>query len=173
MPSSLKRTLSYLLISVVVIVLDQISKWYFVESFELYETVVLIPEWFNFTRLHNYGAAFSFLSDAGGWQRWFFFGLAISVSAYLIYWLYTLNADQKVLSLALVMVVGGAIGNAIDRITHGYVVDFIDVSLPFIPMNIFNPWPAFNIADSAIFIGAVLLIIDALFFAEKADSTAS
>lgn len=173
MPSNLKRTLSYLLISILVIVLDQLSKWYFVNNFNLYDSVVLIPDWFNFTRLHNYGAAFSFLSEAGGWQRWFFFGLAISVSTYLVYWLYTLKTSQRILSLALVMVIGGAIGNAIDRIIHGYVVDFIDVSLPFIPLKIFNPWPAFNIADSAIFIGAALLIIDALFFAEKDDSTAS
>lgn len=173
MPSNLKRTLSYLLISILVIVLDQLSKWYFVNNFNLYDSVVLIPDWFNFTRLHNYGAAFSFLSEAGGWQRWFFFGLAVSVSTYLVYWLYTLKTSQRILSLALVMVIGGAIGNAIDRIIHGYVVDFIDVSLPFIPLKIFNPWPAFNIADSAIFIGAVLLIVDALFFAEKDDSTAS
>ena len=108
------------------------------------------------------GAAFSFLSEAGGWQRYFFISLGSVVSIVLVFWMKSLTKDEKCLFFALSLVLGGVIGNVWDRINYGYVIDFIDVSLSFIPLKIFNPWPTFNIADSAIFIGAILLIIDAI-----------
>ncbi|MCK5639473.1 MAG: lipoprotein signal peptidase, partial [Gammaproteobacteria bacterium] len=112
----------------------------------------------NMTLMHNYGAAFSFLSNAGGWQRWFFTILALAVSAFIIGWLRKLEKQQTFLAIALALVLGGALANVWDRITLGYVVDFIDVYYQQ------WHWPAFNIADSAICVGAVMLIIDALFF---------
>ena len=112
---------------------------------------------FNLTLVYNTGAAFSFLADAGGWQRWFFVLLAIGVSALLLVWLYRLERDQHWLAAALALVLGGAVGNLVDRILHGHVIDFIDLYAGG------WHWPAFNVADSAITVGAVMLIIDAVF----------
>ena len=119
----------------------------------LHETVAVLP-FFNFTLAHNRGAAFSFLSSAGGWQRWFFVFLALGVSAVLIVWLKKLNQQARLEAASLALILGGAIGNVIDRLYHGYVIDFIDIFYSS------YHWPAFNIADSAICIGAVLLIFD-------------
>lgn len=119
----------------------------------LHETVAVLP-FFNFTLAHNRGAAFSFLSSAGGWQRWFFVFLALGVSAVLIVWLKKLNQQARLEAASLALILGGAIGNVIDRLYHGYVIDFIDIFYGS------YHWPAFNIADSAICIGAVLLIFD-------------
>ena len=116
--------------------------------------------------MHNTGAAFSFLSQAGGWQRWFFILLAIIVSIIIMIWLLRLPAKQRWLACSLALVLGGAIGNVWDRIIFGYVIDFIDISISFLPWRLFNPWPAFNIADSAISVGAVMLIIDVFLFKE-------
>jgi signal peptidase II len=120
----------------------------------LYERVEVLPV-LDFTLLHNTGAAFSFLADASGWQRGFFITLGTVVSLALIVWMWRMPRGEKLLPLALSLIVGGAIGNVIDRIAHGYVIDFIHAHWGA------AYFPAFNIADSAITIGAVLLILDA------------
>jgi signal peptidase II len=150
-----------LILSSIAFILDQLTKFYAVQQLALYESYPVFSG-FNFTLTHNTGAAFSFLSDAGGWQRYFFIILGIGVSIFIVLWMKSLTSNKKCLFYALSFVLGGVIGNVSDRIVHGYVIDFIDVSLSFLPWQIFNPWPTFNIADSAIFIGAILLIIDAI-----------
>jgi signal peptidase II len=121
----------------------------------LYETVAIMP-YFNLTMAHNHGAAFSFLAQAGGWQRWFFTVLALVISTVLVVWLAKLKPEAKLEAISLSLVIGGAIGNVIDRIYYGYVIDFLDIYIGS------SHWPAFNVADSAICIGAVLLIIDSI-----------
>lgn len=147
-------------ISALVIVLDQITKYAASHMLLMHEPVAILP-FFNFTLMHNPGAAFSFLADQSGWQRWLFAGLALSVSIVLAIWLYRLKTHEKWLALALSLVLGGAIGNLIDRVYYGYVIDFIDVYYNT------SHWPAFNIADAAISIGAVMLIIDTFRSKEK------
>jgi len=150
-----KMAFAWLLMSVLIVVLDLWTKGLATESLTLYRPVEL-TSWLNMTLAHNYGAAFSFLSDAGGWQRWLFTGLASVVTLVLIVWLLRLPAKEKLTAAALGMIIGGAIGNLIDRIINGYVVDFIDVY--------YNDWhwPAFNLADSAITGGVILLLLDGL-----------
>ena len=145
--------LKYLFITILVIVFDQASKWLMMSWLSLYETVAVMP-YFNLTMAHNEGAAFSFLAQAGGWQRWFFIGLALIISSLLLVWLAKLKPTEKLEAISLSLILGGAIGNVIDRISYGYVVDFIDLYIGQ------NHWPVFNIADSAICIGAILLIAD-------------
>jgi signal peptidase II len=146
--------LMWLIPSAVIVVLDQITKIWASRSLELYESINLLP-FLNFRLLHNPGAAFSFLADAGGWQRWFFISLTTVVSIGIIAWLlYLPRRGEGRLACGLALILGGAVGNLIDRIAYGYVVDFIDVFYGD------WHWPAFNIADSAITIGAVLVIID-------------
>ena len=145
--------LKYLFITILVIVFDQASKWLMMSRLSLYETVAVMP-YFNLTMAHNEGAAFSFLAQAGGWQRWFFIGLALIISTLLLVWLAKLKPTEKLEAISLSLILGGAIGNVIDRISYGYVVDFIDLYIGQ------NHWPVFNIADSAICIGAILLIAD-------------
>tara|TARA_B110000285_G_scaffold164760_1_gene184027 strand:- start:684 stop:1145 length:462 start_codon:yes stop_codon:yes gene_type:complete len=145
--------LKYLFITSLVIVFDQVSKWLMVSWLSLYETVVVMP-YFNLTMAHNEGAAFSFLSEAGGWQRWLFIGLALVISIVLLVWLAKLKPTEKLEAISLSLILGGAIGNVIDRISYGYVIDFIDLYIGH------NHWPVFNIADSAICIGAILLVAD-------------
>ncbi len=145
---------AWLWLSLAVVVLDQATKFLVTRFLELYERVEVLPV-LDFTLLHNTGAAFSLLADASGWQRNFFVGLGILVSLALIVWLWRLPRGERLLPISLALIVGGAIGNVIDRLVHGYVVDFIHAH-----------WggayfPAFNIADSAITIGAVLLLLDA------------
>lgn len=152
--------LRWLWITVVIIALDQLTKVIATNTLEMYRPVAVFPS-FNFTLAHNTGAAFSFLSDAGGWQRWFFTAIAIVVSVVIVVWLKKLRGDQAWLSIALTLILGGAIGNVWDRITLGYVIDFLDFYYGD------WHWPAFNVADSAITVGAVMLAIDALFL-EKA-----
>jgi len=161
---AIKRThpAAWLWLSLVVIVLDQATKFLATRFLDLYERVEVLPV-LDFTLLHNTGAAFSMLAGASGWQRWFFIGLAAVVSVMLIVWIWRIPRGEKLLPLALSLILGGAIGNVIDRIWHGYVVDFIHAH-----------WgeayfPAFNIADSAITIGAALLILDA--FRERGQGT--
>ncbi len=160
--------LKWLWLSVLVVCLDLWTKNLASQYLQMHEPVTVIPG-FNLTLMHNYGAAFSFLGDAGGWQRWFFICLTLAVSAFIIIWLYGLKARQRWMSCALAMILGGAAGNLWDRVTLGYVIDYIDISLSFLPWRLFNPWPAFNIADSAIFIGAAMLIIDAIWFSEAKE----
>ncbi|MBL4638629.1 MAG: signal peptidase II [Proteobacteria bacterium] len=147
--------LKWLWLSGLVLVLDQASKWMMTSWLSLYETVAVMP-FFNLTMAHNTGAAFSFLAQAGGWQRWFFAAVAAIVSVVLLVWLKRLSTTAKLEAASISLILGGAIGNLVDRISLGYVVDFLDF------YNYYGSYhfPAFNIADSAICIGAVLLIID-------------
>ena len=146
----------WLPVALILVIADQLSKGWIEVNYRLGEYTPVFF-WLDITRLHNPGAAFSFLAGAGGWQRWFFTVLAITVSVSLLVWLRTLHARREaVLSAALVFVMAGAIGNVIDRIEHGYVVDFIHVHWQQ------AYFPAFNIADAAITAGAVLLIWDAI-----------
>lgn len=143
-------------IVVLVFLADQLSKQWVLANFDLFESVQLLP-FFNFTYVRNYGAAFSFLSEAGGWQRWLFTLVAVGFSTLLTVWLRKQAASLWKLNLAYTLVIGGALGNLIDRLMHGFVVDFIDFYWGK------SHYPAFNIADSAIFIGAVLIIWDSFF----------
>tara|TARA_R110002049_G_scaffold200262_3_gene370914 strand:+ start:908 stop:1375 length:468 start_codon:yes stop_codon:yes gene_type:complete len=145
--------LKYLWLTSVIIALDQASKWFMVSWLSLHETFAVIP-FFNLTMAHNPGAAFSFLAHADGWQRWFFIGLASIVSIGLLIWLRNLKPHAKLEAMSIALILGGALGNLIDRFYYGYVIDFLDVYYGT------YHWPAFNIADSAIVIGAVLLVID-------------
>lgn len=159
-----KKSLYYLL-ALVVISLDQYTKLLALQHLT-YATPVAVMPHLNWTLLFNTGAAFSFLSDAGGWQHWLLGGLAMAVSVFIMVYLYRLPAQATLLSIALALVLGGALGNVYDRFTLGYVVDFIDVYLEScgVFQNWFYAchWPAFNIADSAITVGAILLLIDAV-----------
>lgn len=152
-----RGALRWLWLSVAIVVADQLTKWLVTQNLALYERVELLPV-LGLTHLHNTGAAFSFLADAGGWQRWFFIGIAVLVTTLVCVWLARLPAKgHDWLAGALALVVGGAVGNVIDRVAHGYVIDFISVH--------WQDWffPAFNVADSAITVGAVLLIIDSFY----------
>ena len=148
-----KMAFVWLLMSAMIVVLDLWTKGLATESLTLYRPVE-ISSWLNMTLAHNYGAAFSFLSDAGGWQRWLFTVLASVVTVVLIVWLIRLQKEEQVTGAALGLIIGGAIGNLVDRITLGYVVDFIDVYYKT------SHWPAFNLADSAITGGVILLLVD-------------
>ena len=151
-------------IAALVVIADQATKWAVVKWIALYEKIPL-NSFINLTHHKNPGAAWSFLADAGGWQRWFFIVLASVVSVVLIVWLWRIrNQRQAILSAGLALVLGGAIGNLIDRVVSGEVTDFIQV--------LFGTWafPSFNIADAGISVGAALLIIDALFFSGREEA---
>jgi signal peptidase II len=154
--------LKWLWLTLLVIVLDLTTKAVVSHYFELGERLVVIPGWFNLTLAHNTGAAFSFLADAGGWQRWFFAIIALLVSLVIFFWIRRLQSHERLLAIALALVLGGALGNLWDRLYLGYVVDFLDVYYQTADAREMH-WPAFNIADSAISIGAIMLIYDALF----------
>ncbi|MDY0050751.1 MAG: signal peptidase II [Halothiobacillaceae bacterium] len=143
--------LRWLWLAVFVLILDQISKWAATAWLSYAEPVPVMPL-LNMTLLHNTGAAFSFLASAGGWQRWFFTLIALAISIVLVIWLWRLPARERLTGAALALVLGGALGNLIDRVLYGYVVDFIDVYYGS------WHWPAFNIADSAITVGVALLL---------------
>ena len=145
--------LKWMNLSALVIVFDQLSKWWANSALELYQSIAVLP-FFNITLAYNHGAAFSFLASESGWQRWFFTGLAVVVSIVLLVWLKRLKTDAKLEAISLALILGGALGNVIDRVVHGYVIDFIDVYYGT------YHWPAFNVADSAICVGAILLILD-------------
>ncbi|HMO46043.1 MAG TPA: signal peptidase II [Rubrivivax sp.] len=142
----------WLALALAVVLLDQLSKMLVVDRFVLNETRALTP-WFNLVRVHNSGAAFSFLAGASGWQRWFFVGLGTLASAFIV-WMLKRHPTQKLFCFAVSMIMGGAIGNVVDRLLHGHVVDFIQLH--------YAGWyfPAFNLADSAITLGAVCLVLD-------------
>ena len=147
---------NWLWLGVAVIVLDQWTKWLIVDRFDEFQQLVLLPV-LEIMRLHNTGAAFSFLSNASGWQRWVFVGLGVAVSAGILVWLRRLPAKgQGILAAGLSLIVGGALGNVIDRVLHGHVIDFIRVHYRE------HYFPAFNVADSAITIGAALIVLDNL-----------
>jgi len=147
---------NWLWLGFVVMALDQWTKWLIVDRFEEFQQLVLLPV-LEIMRLHNTGAAFSFLSNASGWQRWVFVGLGVAVSAGILVWLRRLPAKgQGMLAAGLSLIVGGALGNVIDRVLHGHVIDFIRVHWGE------HYFPAFNVADSAITIGAALIVLDNL-----------
>jgi len=145
--------LKWLWLSLLALVLDQGSKLAIAGSMKLYESIQIMP-FFKLTYVHNTGAAFSFLSEAGGWQRWFFAGLALVISVVIAVWLTRLKKHETLLAVALALVLGGAVGNLIDRLAYGYVIDFLDVYYES------WHWPAFNIADSAITLGVVLMLAE-------------
>ncbi|MGD8576820.1 MAG: signal peptidase II [Thiohalophilus sp.] len=163
--------LKWLWLSAALVLLDQLSKGLASYYLVLHQPVELLPI-FNLTLMHNSGAAFSFLSDAGGWQRWFFATVSIIISAAIILWLKRLK-HEPLQAASLALILGGAVGNLIDRLLHGYVIDFLDVyykGVECMPM-FFNwtrggqpecHWPAFNVADSSITVGVVLILVDTL-----------
>ncbi len=167
MLKSLTQTgLRFLWISLIVLILDQWTKIAVMNSMDLYQSIQVLP-FFNFTYVHNYGAAFSFLGNAGGWQRWFFTGIALIVSIAILWWLKQSPRQQTLLPVAFSFILGGAIGNVYDRFAYGYVIDFLDFYVGQ------WHWPAFNIADSAIFIGAALLVVDMFVNKEGKHTTSS
>ena len=151
----------WMIMSSSIAVLDQLTKIAIIKWVPLYDKIPL-NSFINITHQRNTGAAFSFLADAGGWQRWFFAGLASIVSGVIIVWLHQLRKDRMtVLAAGLILILGGAVGNVIDRMRLGYVVDFFQVLIAG------WPFPSFNVADAAITIGAALIIIDALFISGR------
>jgi len=144
----------WLAIAAIVIVLDQFTKTLILGHCQLGDSRT-VTSFFNVVRVHNTGAAFSFLAGAAGWQRWFFIGLGIAAAGFIV-WMLRRHGGQRLFALALALILGGALGNVIDRILHGHVVDFVQVH--------YGGWyfPAFNVADSAITIGAACLILDEL-----------
>lgn len=158
------RFVTWLLVAFFVVIADQLTKWAIIEWVSLYEKIP-VNSFINLTHQRNTGAAFSFLADAGGWQRWFFVVLASGVSVMIGVWLWRIRHEgPAILAAGLALVLGGAIGNLIDRVLLGYVTDFIQVW--------FGDWafPSFNVADAGISVGAALLIIDAIFFSESGSS---
>ena len=155
--------LGWLWLTAVVVVLDQLSKHLATALLEYARPVEILPV-FDLTLLHNMGAAFSFLASAGGWQRWLFALLAAVVSVVLVVWLKRLKAHETWLAIALALVLGGALGNLYDRVVLGYVVDFISVHYQR------HYFPAFNLADSAITVGAMMLIIDTVWLSRRTIS---
>ncbi len=145
--------LKWLGLSFLTVLLDQWSKLSVTATMQLYESIEVVSN-FNLTYVRNEGAAFSFLSDAGGWQRWLFTGLAFAISIMITIWILRLGKQELLLAVALSLVLGGAIGNLIDRVAYGYVIDFLDVYYKD------WHWPAFNIADSAICLGVVLMLLE-------------
>jgi signal peptidase II len=153
----------WLWLAAIVVLLDQATKWLVMASIEPFSPVELVPN-LNLTLTFNTGAAFSFLAAAGGWQRWAFAAFAAVISIALAIWIRRLPPGERLLAASLSLILGGAVGNLIDRVLLGHVIDFIQVYLPFLPWAIFNPWPAFNVADSAIVIGVAMLFVHTLFF---------
>ena len=148
-------------IALVIILADQFTKLLIVGAYELGHSHA-VTSFFNIVRVHNTGAAFSFLAHAGGWQRWFFVGLGTVATGFIV-WMLRQHGGQRLFAWALTLILGGAIGNVIDRLVHGYVVDFLDFHWAFLsPVFPGGHFPAFNIADCGISIGAALLIIDEL-----------
>ena len=168
MPNAVGRfgRLGWLWLSLLVLVIDQASKFYFENKLEMFQQIVIIPDYFSWTLAYNTGAAFSFLADSSRWQRWLFALIAIVVSAVLVVWLKRLGRNETWLAIALALVLGGALGNLYDRVALGHVIDFILVHWQ-------NRWyfPAFNIADSAISVGAVMLALD-MFKSKKTEEAA-
>ncbi|MCK5818057.1 MAG: signal peptidase II [Psychromonas sp.] len=147
---------SWLWLSAIVIIIDQLSKYWTVQSLALGESYEVLS-FFHFTYAQNYGAAFSFLGNAGGWQRYFFTSIALIVSVYIVYLLQHNSEDKYWSNMAFSLILAGALGNVIDRIIFGYVIDFLDFNLGF------YHWPIFNVADSSICIGVVMFILDPFF----------
>lgn len=152
--------LPWLGLALILLIADQVTKVLILGYYRLGDTTIL-TSFFNIVRAHNTGAAFSFLASASGWQRWFFTAIGVAAALFIV-WLLKSHAGQKLFSFAMACILGGAVGNVIDRTLHGYVVDFLDFH--------YGSWhfPAFNVADSAITIGAICLILDELLRVRKA-----
>lgn len=152
--AGLAAMVPWLSLALVLIIIDQLTKVLILDAYQLGEGTY-ITSFFNIVRVHNLGAAFSFLANESGWQRWFFTTIGVGATLFIV-WLLRAHAQQKLFCFALACIMGGAVGNVIDRVLHGYVVDFLDFH--------YGTWhfPAFNIADSAITVGAVCLILDEL-----------
>ncbi len=158
---SYRHLLAWLALAVIVIVLDQATKTLVLQQFKLGDSQT-VTSYFNLVRVHNSGAAFSFLAGASGWQRWFFVGLGLVASVFIV-WMLRQHGGQRLFAFALVMILGGALGNVIDRLLHGYVVDFLQFHWEFLePVFHGGYFPSFNVADSAITLGAICLILDEL-----------
>ena len=157
--------LGWLWLTLLVLVIDQASKTYFDSSLQMYQRIVVIPDFFSWTLAYNSGAAFSFLADSSGWQRWLFALSAVVVSTVLLVWLKRLGRNDTWLAIALALILGGALGNLYDRIAYGHVIDFILVHWEH------RLFPAFNVADSAICVGAVMLALD-MFKSKKSGESA-
>ena len=166
-PAGFGRIWPWLLWALVIIGVDQVTKQMILNHYQ-YGDWTPITSFFNIVRAHNTGAAFSFLADGSGWQRWFFVAIAI-VATILIVWQLRKHPEQKMFCLSLSSILGGAIGNVVDRLQHGYVVDFLDFHWNFLsPLFHQGHFPAFNIADTAITIGAICLILDEILRVRKA-----
>ena len=145
--------LRWLWLTIICLIADQVTKQLIVSNMDLYQSIDILP-FFNLTYVHNLGAAFSFLADQGGWQRWFFTAVAAIASVVFIVWLAKTPKQQVLLSVAFALMLSGAVGNLIDRVLFGYVIDFLDF------YGFGYHFPAFNVADSMIFLGAALMIFD-------------
>lgn len=154
--STHKKHLYWLWLTVLIIIADQVSKYFAIHYLSDEQPIILLP-WLNLILAHNTGAAFSLLNHAGGWQQWLFGGIAIVVSIVILIWLYSLQAKDIWTAIGLSLILGGALGNLIDRIYRGFVVDFIDFHVQQ------WHWPVFNVADSAICIGAFILVVTVFF----------
>jgi signal peptidase II len=152
--------LPWLALAILILVLDQLTKVLILGAFKLGDSSP-VTAFFNIVRVHNAGAAFSFLAGASGWQRWFFTGIGVAATVFIIY-LLKAHPGQKLFCFALACILGGAVGNVIDRLVHGHVIDFLDFH--------WAGWhfPAFNVADSTITVGAICLILDELLRVRKA-----
>jgi len=156
-----RDSLKWLWLTAALLVADQLTKIYVINTFELYQRINVLPV-FDFVRLHNTGAAFSMFADAGGWQRWFFTALAFVVSGVILWWQWNMpRKNHQILATGLALVLAGALGNVIDRMMYGYVVDFL--------LFYVGEWsfPAFNVADSAITCGVILILYDNLILESK------
>ncbi len=153
-PSAVRGMLPWLSLALLLALLDQLTKVLILGAFEHGHTTA-VTSYFNLVRVHNSGAAFSFLAGASGWQRWFFTAIGVAATVFIVY-LLRAHPGQKLFCFALACILGGAVGNVIDRLLHGYVVDFLDFH--------WGGWhfPAFNLADSAITLGAICIILDEL-----------
>ena len=154
-------------LALLVLLADQLTKTLIIGSFQLGDSRTL-TSYFNLVRVHNSGAAFSFLSSASGWQRWFFVGLGL-VATVAIVWMLKRHGSQRLFSFALSMILGGALGNVIDRLLHGHVIDFLQFHWDWLsPVFAGGYFPSFNVADSAITLGAICLILDELLRVQRA-----
>ena len=159
------RAFIWYLLALAVLIVDQWTKWLAETNLNFLEPVPVIEPFLNWTLAYNYGAAFSFLADQAGWQKWFFAGLALVMSLFLIGYLAKVPRKARLLSFGLALVLGGALGNLIDRLLHGHVIDFIHVHYA----DVWH-YPIFNIADIGICIGVALIVIDMLFLEKKRDA---
>jgi signal peptidase II len=167
-----KRTTSLMLpwlaLALLILVLDQFTKVLIIGAYKLGD-VMPVTSYFDIVRAHNTGAAFSFLAQAGGWQRWFFTGIGVAAAVFIV-WMLRAHSGQKLFCFALACVLGGAVGNVVDRVLYGYVVDFLQFHWGFLtPLFHGGNFPAFNVADSAITVGATCLILDELLRVRKSS----